>query len=289
MNVQKFAIIGLGGLGVPAFLRLISSDLNIQISVYEQDTVDLSNLHRQIIFKDEHVGTPKLDVLEKLFPDASLTLNSYFITTENISELLKYDLVLDCTDDPKIKLLLNDFCKINHIPLVHAGAQGEDGFLLMIADNLACLRCVFGDVDGKDIENYCSSCRISGILGAYSGLTGVLQAEMALDYLANKDFPYKAIKIDTKGTRQIDFEKSNTCLLCSSHRTLNLREIECPQTFVYTKLALMKRENKDEHLVISFSSVESLNNVEKSIKEEGFSVINRIIIPELEVFKLLLK
>lgn len=295
-DMKKIALIGLGGLGVPAFLRLISHPAPLTIIVYEADVVEITNLHRQIIFNDSHIGVGKLDSLLLILKEEkysnqllnkNIVLNKYYIDQENIHELLNVDVVIDCTDNPSFKFLLNDFCKLGNVPLVHGGAQGESGFLMPISVGTKCLRCLFGDPESEALDELCTSCRISGILSAYSGLTGTLQAELALEMIESNlplDF---AVKIDSNGSRRITTSTNNECVFCTNLKSLDLREIKCPETFVYTKLALQRRTDNSQKLLINFSNQDSLINVEKSILEEGYSVYRKFMNSELNCYRLI--
>ncbi len=293
----KICIVGLGGLGIPALIRLLNQPTSLAFTIFEDDDVELSNLPRQVLFQKEDLTKPKLDALAlalkretELFSNQShqVIYRKYKLTQDNLAELDPFDAILDCTDDPILKYAISDYCKIKQKYLVHAGAQGQSGFTMLVSPDGPCLRCVFGEPDTHQLAEYCNSCRVSGILGAYSGLTGAYQAELALQVIDGVTSP-SAFRINTSGTKSLCFEIDEDCILCAKHKELDLRTINCPETFVYTKLALLKRSNSTEKLLVNFKQEEDLLSVKQSILEEGFTVLSTVSCDASGTYKLLVQ
>lgn len=295
--MKRIALIGLGGIGVPTLLTLAESSEPLEVHIWEADLVEISNLPRQVIFNKNNIGQTKLDTLKdlvcedphrELFKNIILYFNSSRIDENGFPNLMNFDLVLDCTDDPRFKFSLNDFCKFNNIALVHAGAQGEMGFVCSVLPDSACLRCIFGNPDYESLEDICNSCRIGGVLSAYTGLTGAYMAELGLSVLRGELNSALGINIDQNGSREIHFSKSDLCPFCSYSKKLNLKNINCPETFLYTKLALQSRENSEQYLVCDLKDESDLMRVTQSVAEEGFLVKSSYINRYLGIYRLIL-
>lgn len=294
-NQKKIAIIGFGGLGVPVFLRILRDTSELHIEVFDSDTVDISNLPRQILFTEKDISKYKLDVLQDLLlsktyaeycRNKEIKLNKIRISKDHLSKLDDFEILIDCTDDAAFKFELNDYCKLKNKTLIHGGAQGEHGLAFTVSPKGPCLRCLFGNPDTMSLEELCTTCRTTGILGAYSGLTGIYQAELALRVLKN-EITTKAFKIDSRGVLGIEVAKDEDCPICFNGKKLDLREVKCPETFVYAKLALLKRNDPSERMLIQFNNADDLESVQSSILDEGFKVISPLSQTELNAFHLL--
>ena len=116
-------VVGCGGLGSPIAVYLASSGIG-KIHLIDFDTVDVTNLHRQIFYALEDVGKPKVEVLadfiRKRAPFTEVSFTNKPITKKNVFELIsEVDIVVDGTDSLTIKYLLNDACVIKKKPLVY--------------------------------------------------------------------------------------------------------------------------------------------------------------------------
>jgi molybdopterin/thiamine biosynthesis adenylyltransferase len=184
------AIIGMGGLGCPALLTLVKSwpiDTKLELSIYDGDIVEISNLNRQILFTPADLGKNKSItaikniplILSDLVPSyINLTHVSHHIRKESIEHELKdTDFIIDCTDSVSIKLALNEYCVTHKKLLSYAGVLGKDGICFCIHPGGPCLSCLFGDFTSEDIVKIGGTCEEGGIIGASAGLTAALQIE----------------------------------------------------------------------------------------------------------------
>ncbi|KAI5892350.1 uncharacterized protein SCHCODRAFT_02667816 [Schizophyllum commune H4-8] len=183
----KVAVVGAGGLGCPALTYLALSGVG-HITVIDHDTVDLSNLARQSLHSRASIGTNKAlsaqASLAALAPNITVTpIPTALDPTNAISLLADHDLILDCTDNPATRYLLNDSAVALHTPLVSAAGQQYDGQLAVYNYRGGpCLRCVFPK---PPAPQFAPSCSEVGVLGPVVATIGSLQALEAIKILAN--------------------------------------------------------------------------------------------------------
>lgn len=170
------AIIGMGGLGCPAAVAL--AEAGVSLRLVDDDRVELSNLQRQVLYTTADLGRPKLEVAAERLAGhgVDLALRAARLTRDNAAELLTgADLVLDATDDPAARFIVNDWGLDQRVPVVIGGVHRFQGMVLAHAGHGPCFRCLFEE-DGPAVE----TCAVGGVLGAMAGLVGHLQAERAL-------------------------------------------------------------------------------------------------------------
>ncbi len=184
---SKVLVIGAGGLGSPAILYLACAGVGT-IGIADHDSVDLSNLQRQIIHTEKAVKKSKVEsakqaVLERN-PNIQVITYEQCIDADNIMELMKdYDFILDATDNFSTKFLINDACVLAKKPFSHAGVirfQGQT--MTYVPEQGPCYRCIFEEPPKETIV---PNCRQEGILGAVTGIIGSIQAMEAIKYLLN--------------------------------------------------------------------------------------------------------
>ncbi|MCR5608830.1 MAG: ThiF family adenylyltransferase [Lachnospiraceae bacterium] len=224
---SKVMIIGAGALGTSALMYLAAAGVGT-IGIVEGDTVDITNLHRQILYSIEDVGSKKVEAAKRRLESGNPYINiiSYdtFATPDNISELIKdYDFVIDATDRIETKFLINDACVIKKIPFCHAGILGFYGQVMSWCpgDN-PCYRCIFEDIP----EDYIPNCAESGIIGAVSGIIGSVQALEAIKYITKigSMLVGRMLRFDglTMNTRVIKLPKKNdNCKVCGNKATIS--------------------------------------------------------------------
>ncbi|ERS95681.1 adenylyltransferase and sulfurtransferase [Sporothrix schenckii 1099-18] len=192
-------IVGAGGLGCPAALYLAGAGVGHLVLV-DGDTVEASNLHRQIGHTSATVGAYKVDSLAAAMRarngSVRYTVHREHLTVDNVGRLVggweseksedtKLDLVLDCTDHPAIRYLISDACVRAGIPLVSAAALRTDGQLAVLNHPVGagpCYRCVFPRPPPTASQ---TSCAEGGVLGPVVGVMGVLQALQAIRVLVS--------------------------------------------------------------------------------------------------------
>ncbi|MGH2908295.1 MAG: molybdopterin-synthase adenylyltransferase MoeB [Solirubrobacteraceae bacterium] len=174
----KVLLLGAGGLGSPAALYLAAAGVGT-LGIIDDDTVDLSNLQRQVIHNSERVGMPKVDSAEEtiraLNPDVNVQKYQMRLGADNIMDILPdYDIIVDGLDNFPTRYLLNDASVRLRIPVVSAAILGFDGQLSVFKPyDGPCYRCLFPTPPPPELA---PSCGANGVLGVLPGTMGLLQA-----------------------------------------------------------------------------------------------------------------
>ncbi|KAH6691500.1 molybdenum cofactor synthesis protein [Plectosphaerella plurivora] len=196
LKASSVLIIGAGGLGSPAAAYIAGAGVGT-LGLVDGDTVETSNLHRQVAHATSRVGMLKVEsaisYLRDLNPRVNFRAHTTHLTPQNAEDIVsKYDLVLDCTDHPTSRYLISDICVLLGKPLVSASAFKTDGQLIVLNNPPApqgappenggpCYRCVFPKPPPPDSV---ISCGEGGILGPVVGVMGILQALEAIKLIA---------------------------------------------------------------------------------------------------------
>jgi adenylyltransferase and sulfurtransferase len=208
-------VIGCGGLGCPAAMYLASAGC-AKVALVDGDTVEISNLHRQIAHTEmgAKMGTNKAvslaESIARLNEEVITVVIESFLTRDNAIEVLRdYDVVLDCTDNVSTRYMLNDACVLLNKPLVSAAAVRTEGQLTVYHGLLVpqssqdkdqqsrdreaqeseygpCLRCVFPEPPPPESVGACATV---GVLGPVPGVMGTLQALEAIKVLTGVGTP----------------------------------------------------------------------------------------------------
>lgn len=177
-------VVGAGGLGSPVAYYLAAAGVG-RLGLVDGDSVDLSNLQRQILHRTEDIGWPKVlsgaDKLRALNPDLRIEAIEGRIVDANVFELVQpYDVVVDCTDNFPVRYLLNDACIKYRKPMIFGGVLAFTGQVMtIIPGGGPCLRCLFREEPPANAP----TCADVGILGAVPGVIGTLQAAEVIKYL----------------------------------------------------------------------------------------------------------
>ncbi|QSB26799.1 HesA/MoeB/ThiF family protein [Flavobacterium sp. CLA17] len=175
-------VIGAGGLGCPVLQYLSTAGVGT-IGIVDFDTIEIHNLHRQILYTENEIGLPKAStakkVLEKLNPLIQVIAIEEKITPENASELIQYyDIIIDGSDNFKTRYLVNDTCVSLKKTLVYGSILKFDGQLAVFNHKGSKnLRDLFPEMpDPKDVPN----CNMNGVLGTLPGIIGTMMAHETL-------------------------------------------------------------------------------------------------------------
>jgi adenylyltransferase/sulfurtransferase len=178
-------IIGAGGLGAPAATYLVAAGVG-RVGLVDFDRVDITNLHRQILYATSDVGRPKLEAasarLRDLNPEVAVETHDVRLSSENALELFaQYDVILDGTDNFATRYLVNDACKMAGKPNVYGSVFRFDGQVSVFAtEHGPCYRCIYPEPPPPGTV---PSCAEGGVLGVLPGVVGTLQATEAIKLL----------------------------------------------------------------------------------------------------------
>jgi len=222
----RVLIIGAGGLGAPAALYLAAAGVGT-IGIADADTVDLSNLQRQVIHSTPDIGKPKVqsakESIHAINPEVRVNAYHEFILADNIMSIVAdYDFILDGTDNFPAKFLINDACVLAKKPFSHAGIIRFQGQLMTyVPGEGPCYRCVFREPPPPDAV---PTCRQAGVIGAMGGVIGSLQAMEAVKYIIGKGdlltgalLTYDALKMEF---RKIKLPRRDSCAVCGKSPTI---------------------------------------------------------------------
>jgi adenylyltransferase/sulfurtransferase len=185
---SRVLVIGAGGLGSPLLLYLAAAGVGT-IGIIDADTVDLTNLQRQIVHATNRVGSLKVDsardMLASVNPGVRIETHPLRLGPENAEALIgRYDLVADGSDNFETRYLLTDLCFRLKKPLVAAALSPFEGqistFRPYLGPGHPCYRCLFRDPPPPDLVPRCET---AGILGAVAGVLGTLQGVETLKEL----------------------------------------------------------------------------------------------------------
>ncbi|MEH6616773.1 MAG: HesA/MoeB/ThiF family protein [Porticoccus sp.] len=222
LSQSKVLIVGLGGLGSPVALYLAAAGIG-KLLIADGDSLDVTNLQRQILFDTDGAGEPKADLAEErlsgLNPEVDLEVIDHALTEEDLKEYVPdVDLVLDCSDNLSTRKAVNRVCVEERIPLLSAAAIRWEGHLMLFdyrQPETPCYECLYPPDAAEPILN----CSTSGVVGPLLGILGSMQALEAIKLLLGmeSDINGKLMMFDGKHHQWQTFriQKKADCPVCS--------------------------------------------------------------------------
>ena len=220
LKAASALIVGVGGLGSPAAMYLTAAGIG-RLGLVDFDTVDESNLQRQILYGESVIGERKLDAAWKRLRDLNRNLRietfNDRLSSRNALPLMEpYDIVLDGTDNFATRYLVNDACVMQGKPNVYASIYRFEGQVSVFdATRGPCYRCVYPD---PPPPNLVPSCAEGGVLGVLPGIIGTLQAAEAIKLITGAGEPLigRMLLFDalTATFRSLRIPKNANCKLC---------------------------------------------------------------------------
>ena len=221
LKLANVLIVGCGGIGCTTAELLARAGVG-KITLIDADTIEISNLQRQIAYTENDIGFYKADILAKrlrlINPHISIESHTVLLDENNAADLIgQQDLVLDGCDNFTTRYLVNQVCIYAQVPLISASAIGFQGQLLMVEGDSACYACLFPK---EQHNNESLRCADSGVLATTPNVMASLQAHHALLYLGLGQSPLrqKLLLWDglTMKQRILAFEKDTDCTNCQA-------------------------------------------------------------------------
>jgi adenylyltransferase/sulfurtransferase len=221
----KVVIIGAGGLGSPVALYLALAGIGT-IGIVDFDTVDLSNLQRQILHQSDDIGKRKVvsaqETIAAYNPDVNVVVHEEPITSDNAFRILgQYDIVVNGADNFATRYLVNDAAYLLKMPLVDGSILMFDGQATTYLPGKGCYRCLY---PAPPPPGLVPSCAEAGVLGAMCATIGSIQATEVIklvlevgEPLVNRLLLYDALSLEY---RQVKIRRDPACPLCGDNPTI---------------------------------------------------------------------
>ncbi len=229
MKNAKVLVIGAGGLGSPALLYLAAAGVGT-LGIAEFDTVDESNLQRQVIHGVSDIDKPKgqsaKESIAEINPYVEVVLHEERLDNDNVMSVFEgYDLIVDGTDNFATRYMVNDAAYFLKIPYVWGSIYRFDGqasvFAPSMGDDLPCYRCLYPEPPPPGMV---PSCAEGGVLGVLCASIGSIQVNEAIklitgigDPIAGKLMIYDALEMEY---RKLKVRKDPNCALCGENATV---------------------------------------------------------------------
>jgi molybdopterin/thiamine biosynthesis adenylyltransferase/rhodanese-related sulfurtransferase len=219
--------IGAGGLGSPIAMYLAAAGIG-KLGLVDFDTVDFSNLQRQILHGTEDVGRPKgesaRDTIKRINPGVQVVLHNVRLSSENAMDIIRqYDIVVDGTDNFPTRYLTNDACVLLKKPNIYGSIFRFEGQASVFAPHLGgpCYRCLYPEPPPPGMV---PSCAEGGVLGVLPGIIGCLQATEILKLALGKGTSlvgrlvlFNALDLKFK---ELKLRRDPHCPLCGDQPTI---------------------------------------------------------------------
>lgn len=219
-------VVGAGGLGSPAALYLASAGIG-RLTLVDGDTVDATNLQRQILHTTSRIDMPKVEsgklALAEVNPEVCVIARNERLEGKALTSLIaEADIVLDCSDNFATRHAINRACVRHRKPLVSGAAIRFDGQISVYdlsRDDSPCYHCLFPE--GEDAEEV--RCSVMGVFAPLTGIIGTMQAAEALKLVAGigESLAGRLLLLDTLSMewRSIRFKKDPGCAICGPAAT----------------------------------------------------------------------
>ena len=219
----KVLIIGAGGLGSPAAMYLAAAGIG-NITIYDNDVVDLSNLQRQISHNTPDIGIDKVistqQTLNKINPDINVrAVKQKLLGDILLAEVLNADVVQDCSDNFSTRFAVNQACVTHKTALVSGAAirfEGQVSVFTPGTDNSPCYNCLYNS-DGEELQN----CATNGVIAPITGIIGSIQALETIKLILSAGEPLRGrlLLLDglTMEWKTMKLKKNPACQTCGDH------------------------------------------------------------------------
>lgn len=282
LKSSSVLIVGAGGLGSPLAMYLAAAGVG-RLGLVDFDTVDMTNLHRQVMYGSSDVGTKKLDAAVRRLQDLNTLIqierHDVRLSSDNAIEIIeRYDMVADGTDNFPTRYLVNDACILTGKPNVYASIFRFDGQVSVYASKDGpCYRCVYPEPPPPGLV---PSCAEGGVLGVLPGIIGSIQAAEVLkmicgigDPLIGRLLLFDALEMQFQ-TLQV--QRDPDCAACGKAPTLT-------ELIDYEEFCAGPTKETTES---DITEEEMTANTTRSVGEKLFSTFSRSRIPEMNTYDL---
>ena len=219
-------LVGAGGLGSPLAMYLAAAGVG-KIGIVDFDSVDITNLHRQILHGNEDVGRAKVESAEdrllSINPDVKVEKLPVHMNSENAMEIAKdFDILVDGTDNFPTRYLINDVGVLSNKPIVHGSIFLFEGQITTFLPGQGCYRCLY---PAPPPPGMVPSCSEAGVLGVLPGIVGSIMAAEAIkvilglgNTLVNRLLMFDAVEMDF---RKVKLRKDQECPVCGDNPTID--------------------------------------------------------------------
>jgi molybdopterin/thiamine biosynthesis adenylyltransferase len=218
-------LVGVGGLGSPVAIALARAGVGT-LGLADDDEVEATNLHRQILFGEADVGRPKTSAAARAIEawaapsPVRVVVHDTRLVPGNAVDMVKgYDVVVEGSDNFATKFLTADACALAHVAVVHGAAVRWHGTALAVgARGRPCYRCLFEDLP----RDHAPGCSEAGVLGPVVGVVGAVQADLALSMLDGKSVEGTLVTFDGRADllRRRFLAPRADCELCGASPTI---------------------------------------------------------------------
>ena len=271
----KVCVIGTGGLGHPIISRLATMGVGT-LRIVDRDVIELSNLHRQMMFDEDDVGQVKVEVaakkLQKLNPDCKIEPLAVSVNDYTALEVIEgCDVVIDALDSVNARYALNKACIEIGIPFVTGAAVGTSGQVFtVLPKKSACYFCMFPELD----EDTMPTCSIEGVHPPILSIVGAIEVAEAVKIILGKtpNLSERILHIDLEN---LDFNSTKTfraeeCPICGTGKL----EVEEKQELLLEELCGRNRGKRTYSITPTETFDLNISNVTAIAKDKGFLVEN---------------
>jgi len=271
----KVCVVGTGGLGHPIISRLATMGVGT-LRIVDRDVIELSNLHRQMMFDEDDVGQVKVEVaakkLQKLNPDCKIESLAVSVNDYTALEVIEgCDVVVDALDSVNARYALNKACVEFEIPFVTGAAVGTSGqAFTVLPKKSACYYCMFPELD----EDTMPTCSIEGVHPPILSIIGAIEVSEAVKIILGKtpNLSERILHIDLEN---LDFNSTKTfraeeCPICGTGKL----KIEEKQELILEELCGRNRGKRTYSITPTEIFDLNVSSVTAIAKEKGFLVEN---------------
>ncbi len=219
-------VVGAGGLGSPLAMYLAAAGVG-KLGIVDFDVVDITNLQRQLLHRNQDVGRPKVDSAEDtvhaINPDVEVVKIPIHLNSSNVMDIIKdYDMVIDGTDNFPTRYMINDAAVLASKPVVHGSIFMFEGQATTFLPGEGCYRCLY---PAPPPPGMVPSCSEAGVLGVLPGIVGSTMAIEAIKLvlgigkpLVNRLLMFDALDMDF---RTVKIRRDPECPICGDNPTID--------------------------------------------------------------------